>query len=294
MSLLTSSVDGALPKDAGWSIGNRLDAGGKIKLIMVEEAKRDPTVQEIVVALRETTFRGKGRGMTVVGRRPDDSERPPALYQAKSEDDDTPGAVEYKEAAFAEISELRDAEMQRLLAENARLNERVVFLLKVIEREQAARNERRDAESEPAREERQAIVSEVKSALEAELRPVLLTVLRLLEQSQLGAGAQRAQIPAGSAPPAIRRQAAPTVERKDDGRLDRPSDRRSAPHRAEDGGYHSGWILDLIRAVGGNPNVPRSGEADAEWTPEPGIYRERGLIARVFERISSRHANSHR
>lgn len=292
MSLLTSPVDRALPKGAGWSSGNRLYAGGKIKLIMVEEAKRDPTVQEIVVALRETTFRGKGRGMAVVGRRPDDGEHAPALYAARSEDDDKPGAVEYKEAAFTDISELRDAEMQRLLAENARLNERVVFLLKVIEREQAARNERRDAESEPAREERQTIISEVKSALEAELRPVLLTVLRLLEQSQLGAGAQRAQMPAGSAAPAIERQPAPIVEREDDGRRDRPSDRRSAPRRTEDGGYHSGWILDLIRAVGGNPNVPRSG--DAEWTPEPGVYRERGFIARVFERISSRHHNSHR
>src|SRR5260370_29395139 len=95
---------------------------------MVEEAKRDPTVREIVVGLRETTFRGKGRGMSVVGNRSEDSARAPTRAWSTQADDDGRGGSEYRDASLTDVAELRDAEMQRLLSENARLNERVVFL----------------------------------------------------------------------------------------------------------------------------------------------------------------------
>ena len=185
-----------ISKDSGGVQGTASGAGGKIKVIMVEEAKREPTVEEIVVALRETTFRGKGRGISVAGRRAaDDFKRTAIPHPLRQDDEEEPGAIEYKEAAFTDIADLRDGEMQRLLGENTRLNERIVALLKIIEREQIARNEQRNAERESARqsEERDAIVRQVKGALEAELRPVLLTVLQLLEQPPLYGGVQRVQ-----------------------------------------------------------------------------------------------------
>jgi hypothetical protein len=268
-------------------------AGGNIKVIMVEEAKREPTVQEIVVALRETTFRGKGRGISVAGRRAaDDFKRSPIPHPLRHDDDDEkPGAIEYKEAAFTDIGDLRDGEMQRLLGENARLNERVIALLKVIEREQTARNEQRDAERDSARQTqtREAIVNEVKGALEAELRPVLLTVLQLLEQPPLYGGVQKVQArDAGFHPPPVERReiptAAPRVARHDEGSARRP-DRAPVPHDAERGGYYAGWVPDLIRAADGDPNAP--GPAGSEASREP--PRRRGFIIRIFERITIRH-----
>jgi hypothetical protein len=104
---------------------------------MAERAAREPTPEEIVVALRET-------------RR--EAVRAPLVVDA---------------------AELRDGEIARLLADNARLNERVMFLLKVI-----------GHDAGPARVEpdRGTIYGELKAALEAELRPVLLVLLRLLEK----------------------------------------------------------------------------------------------------------------
>ena len=288
--------------------GTASGAGGKIKVIMVEEAKREPTVQEIVVALRETTFRGKGRGISVAGRRAaDDFKRSAIPYPLRPDDDEKPGAIEYKEAAFTDIADLRDGEMQRLLGENTRLNERIVALLKIIEREQTARNEQRDAERDSARQtqERDAIVREVKGALESELRPVLLTVLQLLEQPPLYGGVQRVQARDTSFhPPAVERREAPGAAphvarhdparrdptRHDDGRDGRRSDRAPVSHDAERGGYYSGWVPDLIRAAGGDPNAPGAAEAGPQGGHEPPQrHRERGLIIRIFERITIRH-----
>ena len=78
-----------------------------------------------------------------------------------------------------DIAALRESEIQRLLTDNARLNERVMFLLKVIEREQP-RN-RTEAAAEVSGD---AILHDVKVTLEAELRPVLDVLLRLLEKLQ--------------------------------------------------------------------------------------------------------------
>ena len=107
-------------------------------------------MEEIVVALRETRQRaGKPSPLTVVTTpRPDPADDPQA-------------------------GELRDREIERLLAENASLNERMMFLLKLLERAQARAPEL-------------AISRTVSEALEAELRPVMLVLLRLLEKQRDG------------------------------------------------------------------------------------------------------------
>jgi hypothetical protein len=141
---------------------------------MADRAEREPSMEEIVVALRDTR-RGAGRAppFTVVGEQR--GERNAA------------GSATDAAAVSTDIADLRDGEIQRLLAENARLNERVVFLLKVIEREQA-----RNAEYAATNTDRGAISHEVRAALEAELQPVLRVLLRLLEQ-------QRGRAPASPA-----------------------------------------------------------------------------------------------
>lgn len=86
----------------------------------------------------------------------------------------------HETAGSTEIADLRGGEIERLLAENVRLNGRIVFLLKVIECEQA-RSSALTAKL-AAMETDRARSSDVKAALEAELRPVLLVLLRLLEK----------------------------------------------------------------------------------------------------------------
>src|SRR5690349_17921992 len=113
---------------------------------MGEEAARDPTVQEIVVALRETTLAGRRRGIGAVAERVPESERNPRPRWIPSEIPLGHVVAEHpasrRGAGSPDVTALRDGEMQRLLDENARLNQRVVELVKIIE-EQAARE--RDA-----------------------------------------------------------------------------------------------------------------------------------------------------
>jgi len=125
-------------------------------------------MEEIVVALRET-HRGAGRAapFQVVGRRSGNGSR-------------APNVVSYPRnwaAGATAVTDLRDSETERLLAENAQLNERVVFLLKIIERGQAQSADRAALEMERA-----AMLRDVKGALKAELRPALLMLLRSLEK----------------------------------------------------------------------------------------------------------------
>jgi hypothetical protein len=148
---------------------------------MVEPAEREPTMEEIVVALRETG-RGAGRmpPFTVVGGQPGGSQPAAAVSDAQT---GTAGAAEAAGPdGSTAIADLRDIEIARLLAENAGLNERVVFLLKVIEREQARNAGRAD---HPAIEpDHGAIFHDVSAALEAEIRPVMLVLLRLLQRQR--------------------------------------------------------------------------------------------------------------
>jgi hypothetical protein len=146
---------------------------------VVEPIKLEPTMEEIVVALRETR-RGAGRvpPFTVVGGNPANDWAPGVMRRGGA---GTVGAQ--SGSGSTDISDLRDGEIERLLTENARLNERVVFLLKVIEREQA-RNAEFAAERVSIETDRDAFGRDVKTALEAQLRPVLLVLLRLLEKQR--------------------------------------------------------------------------------------------------------------
>jgi hypothetical protein len=132
---------------------------------MVERAEREPTMEEIVVALRETRRRaGRTPPFTVVGR------------QAGGESGAAPD-TQPETAGWVAVGDLRDGEIRRLLTENADLNERILQLLKVIECEQA-----NQSPAPKAATDRAAIVRDVTAALEAELRPVLMLVLRVLER----------------------------------------------------------------------------------------------------------------
>jgi hypothetical protein len=145
-------------------------------------AEPEPTMEEIVLALRETR-RGAGRvpPFTVVGGQPGSnraSSTAPRGGETGTADDAQNGTI-----GSTDIADLRDDTIERLLAENARLNERVVFLLKVIEREQA-RVPQFVAEHPAIETDRDVIFGELRAALEAELRPVMLVMLRLLEKQR--------------------------------------------------------------------------------------------------------------
>jgi hypothetical protein len=141
---------------------------------MVERAEHEPTMDEIVVALRETR-RGAGRGppLTIVSGQP-------GANRASGTAIDT-----YNQTGTTGIAELRDGEIERLLAENARLNERVMFLLKVIEHDQA-RNAAFVTDRAAIETDRDVNVRGLRAAVEAELRPVLQVMLRLLEKQRGG------------------------------------------------------------------------------------------------------------
>jgi hypothetical protein len=129
---------------------------------MVDAARHEPTMEEIVVALRETRKGAAGvPALAVVGGRAGDE---PASDETA-------------------VADLRDREIERLLTENARLNERMMFLLKLFEREQV----RRAARDMPGETDCAAIACTVRETVETELRPVMLTVLRLLERQRAGA-----------------------------------------------------------------------------------------------------------
>ena len=168
-----------------------------IDAAMVERAEREPTVEEIVVALRETE-RGVGRvpPFAVVGGQPGgirgSGAAPPGGEGGPGRG---PGATsDARNGTFgaADIAALRDGEIERLLAENARLNERVMFLLKVIEREQAHKAGRA-AEPAAIETDRGTIFHDMSAALEAELRPILLVLLRLLEKQRADPAEEVAQ-----------------------------------------------------------------------------------------------------
>jgi hypothetical protein len=132
---------------------------------MVQRAEREPTMEEIVVALRET-------------RRGADRVRPMAVAERPRGKRALAGMV-----GSTDIADLRDDEIERLLAENSRLNARIVALLKVIERDQASIAEAA-AETASGEPDRDAIYREVRATLEAELGPILHVLLRLLEKQR--------------------------------------------------------------------------------------------------------------
>jgi len=164
---------------------------------VVARAEQEPTLTEIAVALRETR-RSAGRlaPFSVIdgqpGLRGSAAARTGVDGRMPARPDAHPGP-----SGPTTIAELRAEEIQRLLAENGRLNDRIAYLLEIIGREQA-----RAAEHIAAVTDRGAIVGEVREAVETELRPVLLALLRLLEKKQTdmaqGSAAAAAQPPRGT------------------------------------------------------------------------------------------------
>ena len=138
---------------------------------MVDQAEREPTMEEIVVALRETR---KGAApaapFTVVGGRRSGTQVPDVAAEIRSQ---TAGS------------------------DNARLNERIMFLLKVIEREQTRSappvTTHAAVETDP-----DAIVRALRVTLQAELSPVLQVLLRVLRKQRTE---QTAREPEWPAPP---------------------------------------------------------------------------------------------
>jgi len=185
---------------------------------MVQRAEREPSMEEIVVALRET-------------RRDADRMQP---FDGASQQRGFRAAKGMH--GSTDLTDLRDAEIERLLQENARLNARVVALLKVIEQEQAMHAADAAAETTPAEVDRDAICSEVRAALEAELGPVLVILLRLLQK-------QHTEAVAG--------------------------DRNSAPVPRLSAGADSAasdWIVDLMHRLDGKAAPPDETAADQEAT----------------------------
>jgi hypothetical protein len=222
---------------------------------MVE--RTDPTMEEIVVALRETT-RDAGRPppLTVIpGRGVNDWTSHPARSNgdqglARSH---AGAANANKDTASTDIADLRDAEIERLLADNARCNERIMYLLKIVEQEQA-RDAAAMADTGSAGMDRAAILRDVKASIDAELRPVLLVLQRLVEKQQLR--------PAGGST----HNATPKTPRP--GTAVQPS----------------GWITDMSRELDGRG-------AALEWKASPtsaGVIQLPNLrqrMARAFEAL---------
>lgn len=138
---------------------------------MALRSQREPTMEEIVVALRET-------------RKTADRVQPLPIAPARA------GRTVI---GSTELADLRDTEIERLLDENARLNARVIALLKVLEQEQASHAQTAAELTPGAGTDREAITHEVRAALEAELTPLLLVLLRLFQQ--------QASEPAADGPP---------------------------------------------------------------------------------------------
>jgi hypothetical protein len=168
---------------------------------MVETADPEATIEEIVVALRETRQgASKVPPFTVVdGGQPSADNGGAATLRPGSETAAPRGQTPevQNEIASTDIGDLRDKEIERLLTENTRLNERIVFLLKVIEREQG-----RNADNAIIKADREVISHDMKIALEAEIRPFLLSLLGLFEKQRQTAGSNRPAVPEAARPAA--------------------------------------------------------------------------------------------
>jgi hypothetical protein len=173
---------------------------------MVERTARDPTMEEIVGALRETRQdAGRVPPLTVVGAHPAGRVSAATLRggEARTVRHNGEAVNARYGTGSTEIAELREGEIDRLLGENARLNERIVFLLKVIEREQRRTGDL--AGGHRVETARAALVRDVKATLEAELRPILLVLLRMLQTQQDDPAAS----PSVEAAPSVAAESAP-------------------------------------------------------------------------------------
>jgi hypothetical protein len=201
---------------------------------MVQRAEREPTMEEIVVALRETKRTADRLLPVAVSGPPPRGRRGLRMVDGPSD-----------------LTDLRDTEIERLLSENARLNARIVSLLKVIEQDQAYHEEvaaQAEKEAAPVEMDASAIQHEVRAALEAELRPFLLVLLRLLQKRSADNGAN-----GGSAGP----QAGPQAEAT-------PSE----------------WIVDIMQKL--DAKAPAPAETIVDGNPAPRRPRLRQCMADIL------------
>jgi hypothetical protein len=210
-----------------------------IDAVMAERTQVEPTMEEIVVALRETT-RDADRVLPFAGT----------------------GAPRVKRNVRginepADVVELRDSEVERLLQENARLNVRVVSLLKILEQQQQLHAEAvsgEAAETSRIEADREAILREARTALEAELAPILMVVLRVLERQRTTSS----------------------------GKTDRGATRGTATAAARQS--PSPWLGDVMRHVDGI-RTPNDEITEADCTPRRSKFRE--LMAQVLNASST-------
>jgi hypothetical protein len=197
-------------------------------------------MEEIVVALRETT---------------QDADR---IHPFAN-----PGSSHGKRIVrgINDVVDLRDGEVERLLQENARLNARVVALLKILEHQQAVNAEsaaERTAETTRIDADREAILREVKMALDAELAPILLVVLRLLEKQRAARGADNRETMRGA------------------GYVPAPD---PPPNQVP-----SGWLVDLMQRLEDDVPAPNGRATAADLVPRRSKLRE--LVGQVLNALS--------
>lgn len=165
----------------------------------VSDRETEPSVTEIAVALREAR-RGANRLLAF----PPTPERPGSERLGS----ERPLVADGPDAAPSDPEDaaaLRTAEYRRLVAENARLNDRIAVLLDRLAEAQARAEGALRAEAarvaETVREidarsaDREAVATAVQEALQAELRPVLAALLQVLERQRRDAGSRAPPAP---------------------------------------------------------------------------------------------------
>jgi hypothetical protein len=234
---------------------------------MTDGTGGDSTVQDIVVALRDTARR-RGGGMSPAGE--------PRSDPGRNDDRGQPGRVDSlhrawrgEGAADAGIAELRDAEIERLLGDNRRLNDRVIFLLKVIEHDQQMLADERAAAALLAQEQ-ETVARETRAALEAEWRPILVTLLRMLDRRDGEQPSERG------------------VQRYfGDAKTETRSGGRAGRNEGDDRGYDANWILDLIRGADRSDRSPAARDDRTRHEPMASSdEREGSFFVRFFTRIT--------
>jgi hypothetical protein len=223
-------------------------------------------VQDIVVALRDTARR-RGSDIASSGESRSDFERNEGRGRSQRVDS-LHRAWRGESVADTGVTELRDAEMQRLLDENRRLNDRVVYLLKVIEHDQQMlANER--AAAVVLAEEQETVARETRAALEAEWRPILVTLLRMLDRR-------------GQEQPPER-----GVRRIFGAKADTGAGGRAGRNESDEHGYDPNWIFDLIRGADRSDRSPAARDDRMRHEPEAQSgEREDSFFVRFFTRIT--------
>jgi hypothetical protein len=233
---------------------------------MTDSAGGDSSVQDIVVALRDTARR-RGGGLPAMGER-SDLERHDG-HGRPQRVDSLHRAWRGESVADSGIVELRDAEIQRLLGENRRLNDRVVYLLKVIEHDQQLLANERAAAAELAQGQ-ETIARETRAALEAEWRPILVSLLQMLDRRGHEPSLERG----------VRRIFGAAKTNK--AVATRPGRSEIDPH-----GYDPNWILDLIRGADRSDRSPTARDNRMGPEREPSSdEREGSFFVRFFTRIT--------